>query len=296
MVDEPDDVALFLKESLPHQVWDDFLNVDNPASFSSTPHRHQLWVSGLIQWHYRRLALDEIVAEGLDREFSEAVFIRSDYLFETPLPDTRALNPASLVVMDGENYGGANDRLLIFPMNQIASVREIFDVGSLASGDKRERLMRFMAGNRYKNPERLLKFQMKEAGLLQQSVAIPQLGYCVRPADETSRWSLGLYSKKRDLYLKYPTEFVLARLTVFRMALRSLFRKALPVRPLTTRRPRYLKVVTVAGHHKTTVLAPLLLALGEGTLAILLWRKAAGKTLRKLGRRRQLSTSTRGKH
>ena len=282
---EPHDVGTFLRETLPPPVWDYFLNPDNPDGLATTHMREQLWVSGLIQWHYKKAALEHIVQLSLDERYSWVLFARSDYLFTSPLPALDKPGPPRTLVMDGEDYDGVNDRLLVFPIGDLADVIRVFDLEELVDDHAMTELAQFMESNRPKNPERLLKFQMRRVGLWERAHALPQLGFCVRPEDETSRWSMGLYSPARKVFIKYPTELALSKITSTPLVSKDPVSGAVRSRPLSSTRPGYFRWVKMAGHHRSTLLAPLLLVLGEGRLSLLIWRRAAAKTARKALRR-----------
>lgn len=284
-VDEPADIGEVIRSTLPTPLWDYLVNPDNPRGLAATPKTQQLWLSGLIQWHYKKLALDQVQKRGLVDRYSWVVFIRSDYLFTTPLPSLNQIHPPHALVLDGDNYGGVNDRLFAFPTHHFDTVHALVDFDRLSQPDTLEDLAKFMGRHRDKNPERLLKFQLDRVGLTEQTDVLPQLGFCVRPHDESSRWSMGVYSPSRKVFIKYPTELTLAKLTTTPLIRHDKKTRGPRRRPLAAREPRHISVVKTIGHHRTTLLAPTLLVLGEARVAMVLWRKAWGKTVRKLFRK-----------
>ena len=283
-VSEPDDIGSLLRDSLPDNLWQYLLNPDNPDGLATTPKKQQLWLSGLIQWHYKKLALDHITQLSLSESYSWCVFLRSDFLFTSPLPPLADRSPRALV-LQGDNYGGVNDRLMVFSSNQLTAIAHVFDLSQFADPALVGELSRFMALDRHNNPERLLHFQMNRTGISAETDAIPQLGFCVRPENEGSRWSMGLYSPTRRVFIKYPTELTFSKITRSPWVKKEKPYDSPQPRALTSPAPRYVHWVTQAGYHRATRLAPLLLLLGEGRLAVSIWRGAARKNLRKTLRR-----------
>ena len=282
--EEPADIGTLLKEKLPAPLWNYLLNPDNSRGLAASPKNQQLWLLGLIQWHYKKLALDNIRRLSLQQRYSWFVFLRSDYLFTSPLPPLAHREPRALV-LQGDNYGGINDRLLVFPSGQFDRVTELFDLSQFADTDLIEALSGFMNQARPHNPERLLHFQMSRIGLAADTDALPQLGFCVRPRDESSRWSMGIYSPTRGVFIKYPTELSSAKITRSPWVAKERPYGSPRARPLTTPAPRYVDWVNTAGYHRVTRLAPLLFLLGEGRIALSIWEGAIKKKLRKTYRK-----------
>lgn len=283
-VAEPEDIGSLLRDVVPDALWQYLLNPDNSDGLATTAKKQQLWLSGLIQWHYKKLALEQARLRSLRERYSWFAFLRSDYLFTSPLPPL-AHHPPRALVLQGDNYGGINDRLLVFPTHQFDTVAKIFDLSPFADLNLVADLSRFMALDRHNNPERLLYFQMTRTGLASDTDALPQLGFCVRPDDESSRWSMGLYSPTRRVFIKYPTELAFSKITSSPWtAKQKPFGSPRP-RPLNSPTPRYVTWVTTAGYHRATRLAPLLLLLGEGRIAWTIWKAATRKNLRKTYRR-----------
>lgn len=280
--EEPADIGRLLKDNLPVPLWNYLLNPDNSDGLATSPIKQQLWLSGLIQWHYKKLALDHIQRLSLQKQYSWFIFLRSDYLFTTPLPSLAEHLPPRSLVLDGDNYGGINDRLMIFSRQQLDTVTKVFDLGQFSTADSLAELSRFMSLDSDRNPERLLHHQMIRTGLVAETDALPQLGFCVRPHDETSRWSPGVYSPRHDVFIKYPTELALSKITQTPFIGKNREDGAQRQRALASSRPRYVDIIRACGPYRATRLAPVLLLLGEFRFVGVLWRSAAAKWRRKI--------------
>ena len=280
--EEPADIGSLLKDNLPDPLWNYLLNPDNSDGLATSPKRQQLWLSGLIQWHYKKLALDHIRRLSLQKRYSWFIFLRSDYLFTSALPSLAEHLPPRSLVLDGDNYGGINDRLMVFSRHQTDTVAEVFDLGQFSTTDSVAELSRFMNLDSDRNPERLLHYQMINTGMTAETDALPQLGFCVRPRGETSRWSQGVYSPRHDVFIKYPTELALSKITQTPFIAKDGKNGAPRGRSLQTSRPRYFDLIRACGPYRATRLAPVLLLLGEFRFVGVLWLSANAKWRRKI--------------
>ena len=283
-IDEPDNVVGYLQSSLPATIFDFFINENNPRGLALSKTSQQLWVSGLIQWHYRKHALEKIQEYGLDKKYSHVIFARSDYLWTSPLPPSGELVPESLVALDGDSYGGINDRLLIFPAELIQKMSRVYDLNCLGDPVKLESIRDFLRSSRRRNPETLLLFQFLENGLDKSAWLIPQLGFLVRPPDVSSRWSPGVFNPRRNLFIKYPTELLVAKFAKTFFVKKSGHTAVPQTRSAQSRRPVYVRFADLAADHPFTLLAPGLLLVGEMSVAVGLYRQAVGRRIRKAKR------------
>ncbi len=83
-----------------------------------------LWTSGLIGLWFRLNACEEILARNLDSDFDWFCFVRSDFFWEHPIPLPAVQNFNALCVMQGEEYGGINDRFALVPRSFLAEYRD----------------------------------------------------------------------------------------------------------------------------------------------------------------------------
>jgi hypothetical protein len=265
----------FLRRSLPRGVWEMFLNPQNSRGFSTTELRHQLWISGLIQNHYRRLAMSRIIEEGLRSKYSWFIFIRSDYFFTLPLPDFRKQVQNRIFFFEGERYGGICDRFLAVPSEMVESVAKIYDFGGARLEIELEKIREALIVSPYKNPETLLHQRLVGSKLIEKSFSIPQRGFCVRGPADHSRWTSGYLSSKRRLYVKYPTELALSKVATIRFVVFKFFRiRRLDATKSSRKQKLHVRVIDWACGDYKRRLAPILLLLGElsFTLSMVGWK------------------------
>lgn len=252
-IDEPDDWILFLN-SVASQSPRKFLDC-----FGVDERSQQLGLSGLIQFFFRDLALEKIRELELKNLYQWVFFVRSDYLFRTPFPGPDQLGPFEVFILDGESYGGLNDRFLGFSTKAFGLIERALDIERIFSS---EGLIQYLEASHRPNPEKVMMFLFLREGIAPLAGVVSQRGYCVRMPHETSRWSMGYFSPKRGLYLKYPTELALgnlARISPIREdSARPLVSggKVIPSSSLA-------RLVRLAGSQPRLLLAPLLLVVGE---------------------------------
>jgi len=247
-----------LKRTLPEGVFRYFLKTGGHG-LATSEQRVQLWTSGFIQAFYRSRAIEKILELGLEKSYKWFFFVRPDYYFMNPIPNASALGSNGLVTMAGDQYGGLNDRFLGVPASLIHEAAKLTDFSGTES--KLADLKNFMGENRYKNPESLLDFQVRENNLLPTLVKIGQLGYCVRLPGDGSRWSTGFWSEKRGVFIKYPTEVVLAKVA-------KIFG------PTSTALGYWSRFVEISAAQPRLLLSVLLVLLGDFQLAQEVWRKS----------------------
>lgn len=247
-----------LKQTLPEGVFRYFLETGGNGLATSNE-RVQLWTSGFIQAFYRSRALEKIIELGLEKSYKWFFFVRPDYFFINPIPNASALGSNGLVTMAGDQYGGLNDRFLGVPASLIHEAAKLTDYSG--PENKLEDLKDFMGANPYKNPESLLYFQVREGNLLPTLVKIGQLGYCVRLPGDGSRWSAGFWSAKREVFVKYPTEVVLAKV-------------ARIFGPTSAALGWWSRFLEISAAQPRLLLAFLLVLLGDFQLAQEVWKKS----------------------
>jgi hypothetical protein len=167
---------------------------------------------GIIMWF--RVVLGKFAADNqLESKFDWFAIVRSDFLWEFPLPRITSLDPNKIYLLDGEKYEGVSDRFILFSRR---NAHKVFSMGNdlFSSSDD------FVARVRHKtelhgtqlNPEKYLALQIDKLGLSVDLVFLPYNGWAIRRENTKTRWSLGVYSKRLGLYVKYPGEYFKAKL------------------------------------------------------------------------------------
>lgn len=253
-----------LQAILPQNLCGFFLDPKDPEGVSSSSEQIQLWVSAWIQNVFRLRALENILSLGLETNFDWIFFVRSDYFFSSPIASFPREVKEVPTFMVGDSYGGINDRFAGIPSNLVESLSFALDYTTSDFIGRNDELFRFMKGQFSKNPETLLWFQLNKAGLLEEAKFVGQMGFCVRLEGDSSRWSSGFWSRRRALYVKYPSELLLsnwcAALARLDPSQKLLFLLA--------------KISRAAGTQPRLFLAPLLALQGEFQLGLEVFRKS----------------------
>jgi hypothetical protein len=170
--------------------------------------------SGGIVLYFRQFLRESIEREGIADEYEWLVVTRSDLLWPLPHPSTRYLSSRRIYALDGEGYGGIEDRHLIVPRRYVSRFLDVPDpVFSDPAGLKRQ-LDRISLAQDWHvlNPERFLAARLKSLGLSRHVMYLPYVPYLVRAPGDSTRWSPGHYDEELGGYIKYPTELERSRI------------------------------------------------------------------------------------
>lgn len=266
--DEPADWGEELRAVLPQSFHSFFLDPGAPGGISSTSDHIQLWVSGWIQGIFRLRALEKISSLGLEEHFDWVFLVRSDYVFVSPIVPPRSPVNRGLLFMLGDSYGGLNDRFMGVPSELVQSVRNAVDYTRPNFAGTSDQLFDFLRGQLSQNPETLLWFELNKAGLLEGANYMGQMGFCVRFEQDVSRGSAGFWSRRRGVYLKYPTELLLAKWCA----------SVSTVTTSQTALSLLAKISRAAGAQPRLLLAPMLAFQGEFQLGFEVFLKSKRKS------------------
>lgn len=170
--------------------------------------------SGAIVMYFRQFLAESIERAGIVDEYDWLVVTRSDLLWPVPHPSVDDLSSRHIHALDGEGYGGVEDRHLIVPRR---FVRRFLEVPGPVFSEP-ERLKRELDAISVAqdwpvlNPERFLAARLKALGLLRHVRYLPYLPYLVRAPGERTRWSPGFFDEELGGYIKYPTELERSRI------------------------------------------------------------------------------------
>ena len=166
--------------------------------------------SGAIIMYWREMLRDCLSSSILDT-YEWLVITRSDFLWEVPHPQVNLLDPERIYVMDGEKYGGISDRHIIFHRTL---ADRILDIARPIFSEPEDLLIRLSSGTlREWNPESYILFRLRELNLEHRIVYLPYLGYTIRHEGTATRWSRGVFDSKQGVYIKYPGERKLTRVS-----------------------------------------------------------------------------------
>lgn len=95
--------------------------------------KHRTASSVLI--YFRWLALQHLQKQGLLSKYKHIIITRSDYMFVAPHPQVSHLQPGTLMIPDGEGYGGVTDRHTVMHSKDAARVLSLAEKVVFASGE-----------------------------------------------------------------------------------------------------------------------------------------------------------------
>jgi len=158
--------------------------------------------SGGIVLYFREALLQHLEQNNLCNQYDWIVITRSDFIWQLDHPELKSLSKKRIYIPFGEQYGGYTDRHAIIPSNfvktYLSTLREIlFDI--------KKTINELTCENNWKwNPEKILYHHIKKFKLSVRYV--PYVMYSVRCEQTPTRWSKGIYDKKKNIYIKYPSE------------------------------------------------------------------------------------------
>jgi hypothetical protein len=155
----------------------------------------------------RWLLLDGILRDGLLEKYDRFVISRSDFRWLCPHPPLEVLLPSFIWIPDSEHHGGINDRHAV-----VSSV----DVGVFLGGLKDILLEPHAMYEEMKekawNDEQMLAHHLRRHNRLDYVRTFPNVMYTARSRHDFSpTWSAGRYEPAMGHYVKYESEFRIAK-------------------------------------------------------------------------------------
>lgn len=215
LIEEPEDWAKTYSEVAGNDEWLTLLEIDRRFIGTVGEDSNPELGSGAIQFYFRHLLRNSIISSDLLAKYDWFLLIRSDFIWLAPHPPLQILPKEAISVLDGQNHGGVCDRYAMIPSGLMMDYLEIFE--PIFFQPKELRIEIETAINRgvvnSVNPESFLKIRLAAMNLLDDLFRIPYFGFAVRLPGGGTRGAPGRYSRKLGLYIKYPMEYIAARIT-----------------------------------------------------------------------------------
>jgi hypothetical protein len=206
---ESEDWAKQYDESVGSSAWRTLLPV-SPQFLAGIVNPEPPQIAGVaILLYYRRLLRQLLERERLPEKYDWLVITRSDFRWPMPHPHVRYLSDRHVYLLDGEQYGGIEDRHAIVPRRYVKQFLSLPDPVFDDPEGLRLRLERAMqeeGWDNYLNLERFLAWRLKEIGLWSRVRYLPYVPFAVRAPGGTTKWSAGVFDEELGCYVKYPAE------------------------------------------------------------------------------------------
>jgi hypothetical protein len=173
--------------------------------------------SGGIIMFYREILRKFLYQSDALETYDWFVITRSDFFWTVPHPGIELLDENQIYFLDGEKYNGVSDRHIIFHKKYAEKISNIayplFHDGIKISSDIIEYLSQMQ--DKGLGPEAYILMRLKQMGLEDKIRFLPYIGYTIRSIGGNTRWSQGVFHEKKNIYIKYPREFLAATLGHF---------------------------------------------------------------------------------
>jgi hypothetical protein len=213
-VEEPDDWAAAYDRKAGGASWRKLLKPGAQLLGGIEDPEAQEVGSGAIVLYFRQLLAESIDQAGIADDYDWLIVTRSDLLWPVQHPPVESLSARHIHALDGEAYGGVEDRHLIVPRRH---VRRFLEVPAPIFSDPeslRRELDRISVAHDWHvlNPERFLAARLRTLGLARRIRYLPYCPYLVRGEGDRSRWTQGSLHEDGGYYVKYPTELERSRI------------------------------------------------------------------------------------
>jgi hypothetical protein len=205
---EPDNWAELYEREAGNARWRVLLELDESFLGGVEDERHPQVGSGGILQYFRWFLKRSLEQGGLTDAYDWIVFTRSDFLWPIPHPDVGYLSDRRIYALDGERYGGVEDRHWIVPRRHLKRFLSVPDPLFTDPEGLKRRLDRRceIQGWTFVNPERFLASRLKDLGLWRRIRYVPYAPFTVRAPGASTRWSEGVLDEELGYYVKYQSE------------------------------------------------------------------------------------------
>ena len=161
--------------------------------------------SGAILYYYRWFLQKKLEELNLIKEYDWFVITRSDFIWNIPHPPSKLLDPNRIYIPDGEYYDGVTDRHMIVSANYVKDCIHLIEPILCQPQYVIDSLVQ-MYGD-VLNPERYIKWKLRELGLLDKVCFFPYVMYAVRENGGSTSWSIGTWNSELKYNIKYDGEY-----------------------------------------------------------------------------------------
>lgn len=158
--------------------------------------------------YYRYMLGRLLIKEKIISKYDYFILSRSDFMWELPHPPVSYFR-RNIGLMYGEHYGGYSDRHMIIPREYFVTVLSSLEDIIF----NRKKLIREMSHFKEWNLESFLYYTIKTKLNSVKIKYFPYSAYLVREKNGKTTWSFGVFNKKLNLFVKYPSEYSLVKIS-----------------------------------------------------------------------------------
>lgn len=183
----------------------EFLEIKHKIAFENSDPNHfsNFLISTYIHIFFLWFLEKNMQENDLFNKYDRFIIVRSDFIYQLPIPKLALLDEKYIWVPDGEHHGGICDRLVILSKHNIKNYINILQ----SFYKKSNQYYAIIKNDNNLNMESLLKIHLSTNGLINTVKYFPYIMYCIRSINGTTRWASGQYSEEHGYYIKYSTEY-----------------------------------------------------------------------------------------
>jgi hypothetical protein len=157
--------------------------------------------SAAIVHMFRYFVAERIKRNGWEQQYDRFIVTRTDQFYKCPI-DLSKLDPESLWLAEGEDFGGYNDRFYVAPSSLIRKTLEV-----MPTFVRKPYIFQNVTHGPSLNSERVLYLLWRELGLVPSVKRFVRTFFtCSMPMD-SARWSKGIRMVEEGVFFKYRREY-----------------------------------------------------------------------------------------
>ena len=207
-MDEPDDWGVVYDDAQRHLGcagrWRAILEVKDQLFGGIKDPEHEHPGSAGIGLAFRWILLTRLVSSGALDAYTHFVITRSDHYYELPHPLIDFADKDTILIPEGEDYGGVTDRHVVVPRRHVVALLDVMRELLCRPEQMRAELSAISTAW---NPEQYLLYHYKKRGIAQFIRRFERVMYTVRLEGGSTRWSVGAYNPEAGMIVKYEGEY-----------------------------------------------------------------------------------------
>jgi len=183
----------------------DFLKIKDKIQFENNDPNcfSNFTISTYIHIFFLWFLQQNIIKHDLINKYDRFIILRSDYIYELPIPKLNLLDEKYIWIPDGEHYYGLCDRFVILSKFNILSYINILECFYKRSN----KYYNNIKNGDWWNMEKILKMHLIENNVINLVKYIPYVMYCIRSINGKTRFQVGDFNDEKGYFIKYKDEY-----------------------------------------------------------------------------------------